>query len=151
MDDQCPGRPRRASTDGNAEKVVELMRADRRMTAATTADKLGISHGSVHTIVNKDLQLTKVCARRLPRVLTIDAQVKVCTRQLERYQKKSDAFFKRRVTRDETWGHYLEPESKRQRNQRSSRLNHRRRKSSLLCLGNSKGLNLSIARRKVKQ
>jgi hypothetical protein len=66
VDDQCPGRPRTASTDGNAEKV-ELMRADRRMTADTTVDNLGISYGSVHTTVNKDLQFTKICARRLPR------------------------------------------------------------------------------------
>lgn len=37
---------------------------------------------------------------------------------LEQYQKKSEAFVKRVVTSDETWGHYLEPESKRQRKHR---------------------------------
>lgn len=74
MGDKCPGRTRRASTDGNAEKVEELMRADRRMTADTTADKLGISRGSVLAVFNKDLQFTKVCARRLPRDLTTDTQ-----------------------------------------------------------------------------
>jgi len=76
VDDQCPDRPRKASTDGNAEKVEELMRAERRITADKTADKLGISHGSVLTIVNKDLQCKKVCARRLPRELTTDTQEK---------------------------------------------------------------------------
>lgn len=76
MDDQCPGRSRRASTDGNAETVEKMMRADRRMAADTTVDKLGISYGSVHIIVNNDLQFTKVRARRLPREITTDTQEK---------------------------------------------------------------------------
>jgi hypothetical protein len=103
------------------KKLNSWYRANRRMTADRTTDKLGISHGSVHTTVNKDLQFTTVCARRLPRELTTEHKkhlVEVCTRLLERYQKKSEAFFKRIVTRDQTWGQYWQRESKRQRKHR---------------------------------
>jgi hypothetical protein len=72
VDKQRPGRPRTAPTDRNTEKVEKLIRADRRLTVDEIADKLGISHGSVHTIIHKKLKFKKVCTRWVPRELTTE-------------------------------------------------------------------------------
>lgn len=54
-DEHRPGRPQ-TSTNRNDENVEELIWADRRVTVDLIADKLEISHSSVHTIIHKNLQ-----------------------------------------------------------------------------------------------
>jgi hypothetical protein len=82
-----------------------------------SADKLGISHCSVHTIIHKDLQFKKICRTWVPRELMTEYmknQVEVCIRLLEWYRKVGEAFLKRVVTRYETLVYRFEPGSKQQ-------------------------------------
>lgn len=118
------------------------------------AVKLGISHGSVLTIIHSKLQMKKVCAKWLPRELTTKhkkIRVEVCTRLLERCQKEGEAVLKRIVTGDETWIHRFGPESKRQ----SMHWKHRSSSTTKFKAESSAGkvmlmLFWYIARRKVK-
>jgi histone-lysine N-methyltransferase SETMAR len=119
-----------------------------------TAVKLGISHGSVLTIIHSKLQMRKVCAKWLPRELTTKhkkIRVEVCTRLLERCQKEGEAVLKRVVTGDETWVHRFGRESKRQ----SMHWKHRSSSTTKFKAESSAGkvmlmLFWYIARRKVK-
>jgi hypothetical protein len=44
--------------------------SDRCITTKIIADKLGISKGSVQTIFKEDLNMRKLCAKIVPKILT---------------------------------------------------------------------------------
>ena len=77
------------------------------------AQALGISHGSVSTILHDRLGMRKLTARWVHKSLS-DAQMAttalVCSALLKRFRSKD----LRLVTVDETWVHYYEPENKTQ-------------------------------------
>ena len=78
------------------------------------AQALGISHGSVSTILHDRLQ--KNVGMRKPKTLSDEqmaTRASVCRALLKRFRSKDD-FLLRLVTVDETWVHYYEPENKAQ-------------------------------------
>ena len=80
------------------------------------AQALGISHGSVSTILHDRLGMCKLTARWVPKFLSdeqIATAASVCSALLKRFRSKDD-FLLRLVTVDETWVHYYEPENKAQ-------------------------------------
>ena len=83
------------------------------------AEALGISHGTVSTILHDRLAMRKLTARWVPKSLS-DEQMAirepVCSALLKRFWSK-DNFLLRLVTVDETWVHYYEPENKAQSRQ----------------------------------
>ena len=99
------------------------------------AQALGISHGSISTILNDRLGMRNLTARWVPKSLSDEhmaTRASVCSALLKRFRSKDD-FLLRLVTVDETCVHYYEPENKAQsrqwvgpgsRGQRSSRRNH---------------------------
>ena len=73
------------------------------------AQALGISHGSVLTILHDRLSMRKLTARWVPESLTdeqMTTRASVCGALLKRFRSKDD--FLRLVTVDETWVHYYE-------------------------------------------
>ena len=77
---------------------------------------LGISHGSVSTILHDRLCMRKLTAHRVPQSLSDEQMAttaSVRSALLRRFQSKDD-FLLRLVTIDETWVHYYEPENKAQ-------------------------------------
>ena len=77
---------------------------------------LGISHGSVSTIVYDRLGMHKITARWVPKSLSdkqMATRASVCSALLKRFRSKDD-FPLRLMTVDETWVHYYEPENKAQ-------------------------------------
>ena len=77
------------------------------------AQALGISHGSVSTILHGRLGMRKLTARWVPKSLSDEQMAtgaSVCSALLKRFRSKDD-FLLRLVTVDETWVHYYEPES----------------------------------------
>ena len=74
------------------------------------ADAVGISTGSVKTILREHLLMRKVCARWVPRML--DQKMKDCrcellsSENLKLMQLDCNLFLKRIVTGDETWIHH---------------------------------------------
>ena len=80
------------------------------------AQALGISHGSVSTILHDRLGMRKLTACWVPKSLSdeqIATTASVCSALLKRFRSKDD-FLLHLVTVDETGVHYYEPENKAQ-------------------------------------
>ena len=98
------------------KKVEDLVYSDRRIQVEEIPQALGISHGSVSTILHDRLGMRKLTARWVPKSLSDEqmaTKASVCSALLKRFRSKDD-FFLRLMTVDETWVHYYEPENKAQ-------------------------------------
>lgn len=101
----------------NVDKVRAMIEDDRRVTVRAITGRLGTSLSVVHQIITKDLRMSKVSARWVPRLLTDhDKQRRVaCSGEfLRRYATDGEKFLDRIVTLDETWLYHYDPESKAQ-------------------------------------
>ena len=70
--------------------------------------------------MHEELDMKRLCARCLPRLLTADqkcTRMKISEQCLERFNKNKTDFLRRFITMDETWIHHYTPESKRQSKQ----------------------------------
>ncbi|UYV84494.1 hypothetical protein LAZ67_X002369 [Cordylochernes scorpioides] len=115
-DEPRSGRPTTARTDENVDRVLEVLRTDRRLSIQQIADTLHMSTFVVHGIVTEDLQMRKVCAKFVPKVLTQDQKelrVLRCQELLDLIQNEP-GFLNSVVTGDESWMFEYDPESKRQ-------------------------------------
>ncbi|UYV61595.1 hypothetical protein LAZ67_1005470 [Cordylochernes scorpioides] len=115
-DEPRSGRPTTARTDENVDRVLEVLRTDRRLSIQQIADTLHMSTFVVHGIVTEDLQMRKVCAKLVPKLLTQDQKelrVLRCQELLYLIQNEPD-FLNSVVTGDESWMFEYDPESKRQ-------------------------------------
>ena len=80
------------------------------------AQALGISHGSISTILHDRLGMRKLTARWVPKSLSDEqmaTSASVCSALLKRFRSKDD-FLLCLVTVDETWVHNCEPENEAQ-------------------------------------
>ncbi|UYV64612.1 hypothetical protein LAZ67_3001311 [Cordylochernes scorpioides] len=115
-DEPLSGRPTTARTDENVDCVHEVLRTDRRLSIQQISDTLHMSTFVVHGIVTEDLQMRKVCAKLVPKVLTQDQKelrVLRCQELLDLIKNEPD-FLNSVVTGDESWMFEYDPESKRQ-------------------------------------
>lgn len=115
-DEPCSGRPKTARTDENVDRVRKVLRSDRRLSIQQIAGTLHMSTFAVHGIVTEDLQMRKVCAKLVPKVLTEDQKklrVLRCQELLDLIQNEPD-FLNSVVTGDESWMFEYDPETKRQ-------------------------------------
>ena len=95
--------------------VEAIVKENRHVTVHEIATHVDMSHGSAHHIVHDVLQFHKVFARWVPRQLTVELKeqcVDACQELLKRSEAEGDGFLERIVTRDETWVHYHQPETK---------------------------------------
>ena len=117
-DEARVGRPLDATDEEMCKKVWDLIHSDRRIQVEEIEQALGISHGSVSTILHDRLGMRKLTARWVPRSLSDEqmaTRASVCSALLKRFRWKD--FLLRLVTVDETWVHYYEPENKAQSRQ----------------------------------
>ena len=73
-----------------------LLNSDRRFTCDEIATKIGISKGSVHTIIRDHLGMRKVAARWVPNYLMVDLierRLEIATDLLLHLLKKEMNFF----------------------------------------------------------
>ena len=111
------GRSSTATTDDSIERVGDMVLLDRWLTIDEVANRLQISHGSAYEIIHNRLGFHKVCARWVPKQLTMlhkQMSLDICQQNMDCYDKEGDAFLDRIITGDETWVHHYEPECKRQ-------------------------------------
>ena len=115
-DEARSGRPLDATDEEMCKKVRDLVYSDRRMQVEEIVQALGISHGSVSTILHDHLGMRKLTARWVPKSLSNEqmaTRASVCSALLKLFRSKGD-FLLHLVTVDETWVHYYEPENKAQ-------------------------------------
>ena len=118
-DEARSGRPLDATDEEMCKKVRDLVYSDRQIQVEEIVQALGISHGSVSTILHDRLGKRKLTARWVPKSLSdkqMATRASVCSVLLKRFRSKDD-FLLHLVTVDETWVHYYEPENKAQRRQ----------------------------------
>jgi histone-lysine N-methyltransferase SETMAR len=93
---------------------------DRRMNVREIAETIGISKERVGYILHEELDMKKLCARWVPRLLTADQKrirMKISEQCLECFIKNEAYFVRRFIIMDETWIHQYTPESKQQSKQ----------------------------------
>ena len=97
--------------------VKSLIEEDRRLTVSDISTKVGVSYGSVHSILRNQLKMSKVHARWVPRLLKNaekERRVQDSLSFLRQYERHGDAFLDRIITTDETWLWFYDPETKQQ-------------------------------------
>ena len=101
------------------KKVRDLVYSDRRIQVEETAKALGISNGSVSTILHDRLGMRKLISRLVPKSFSDEqmaTRASICSTLLKRFRSK-DEFLLRLVTVDENWVHYYEPNNNAQSRQ----------------------------------
>ena len=64
-----PGRPKTVITPEIIDQIHELILEDRRISAKSVADQLGISRERVGSIIHEDLDMRKLSAKWVPKCL----------------------------------------------------------------------------------
>ena len=103
-DEARSGRPLDATNEEMCKKVRDLVYYDRQIQVEEIAQALGISHGSVSTILHDRLGMRKLTAHWVPKSLSNEqmaTRALVCSALLKRFRSKAD-FLLRLVTADET-------------------------------------------------
>jgi len=99
------------------DQIHELILEDRRISAKSIAEQLGISREWVRSIIHEDLDMQKLSAKWVPKCL--NANQKRQRRQsseqlLEFFRRDPNDFLSRLVTTDETWLYHYDPVTKQQ-------------------------------------
>lgn len=119
-DDPRPGRPTTVTNTDNVAIICEMIMKDRRLKVREIADIVGISYERTQNIIVNELGFSKVSARWVPRLLSVEQKIARRTNSrecLDLYEADTQDFLDRFVTMDETWVHHYTPETKQQSKQ----------------------------------
>ena len=95
------------------------MLEDRRQTIHDVCEIVGLSYGTVQRILADNLNMRRISARFVPRLLSDDQKalrVSVC-RELKQQARDDPNFISNIITGDETWVYGYDPETKQQSSQ----------------------------------
>jgi len=73
-----PGRPKTVTTPEFIDQIRELILEDRRISAKSTAEQLGISRERVGSIIHEYLDMRKLSAKWVPKCLNADQKRQRC-------------------------------------------------------------------------
>lgn len=73
-----PGRPKTVTTPEIIDQIHELILEDRRISAKSIAEQLGISRERVGSIIHEDLDMRKLSAKWVPKCLNADEKRQRC-------------------------------------------------------------------------
>jgi len=110
-------RPKTVTTLEIIDKIHKLILEDRRISAKSIAEQLGISHERVGSIINEDLDMRNLSAKWVPKCLNADQKPQWChssEKLLEFFRNDPNDFLSRLVTMDETWLYHYDSETKQQ-------------------------------------
>ena len=132
-DDPRSGRPSTSRTANNIERVKQMVRVDRQLTVRMIAEELSFNKDTVWGIITENIEMRKVCAKMVPKLLSEDQKerrVTVCEDIIER--RKGDPDLLRRViTGDESWIFEYDTETKQQSRQLKSLASPRPKKARM--------------------
>ena len=106
------------------DQIHELILEDRRISAKSIAEQLGISRERVEFIIPEDLDMRKLSARWAPKYLNADRKSQKCQsseQNLGFFRRDPNDFLSRLVTMDETWLYHYNPETRQQSMERRHR------------------------------
>jgi len=112
-------RPSTSRNDNVINQVRTLLMKDRHITVRELADEVGVSIGSVHTILTADLGLRRVSTKFVPKLLTMEQKqlrLEVTQDMLDCVESDSN-FLNTVITGDESWVYGCDPETKVQSSQ----------------------------------
>jgi len=104
-EDPRPGRPSTSTNDDSVERVLAVIRGNRRLTVREVAHEVGISIGFCHQIFTENFQMRRFSAKFVPRLLADDQKenrVEISWEMLAN-ANGNENFLKNIITRDETW------------------------------------------------
>ncbi|XP_068250336.1 protein GVQW3-like [Palaemon carinicauda] len=105
LEDQPRSGPSSSRTDENIMKIHELILEDLRRTIDELADLSGVSWSSCQRILNDELEIKRVAAKMVPRLL-MDGQkqsrMDAC-RELKEHLEVDPDLFSKVITGDESW------------------------------------------------
>ncbi len=107
-----PGCPR--GRDRHRAKIGAMLNQDRRHTLKDMSLQTGVSVSTVHRIVHKDLRLSKLSCKFIPKLLTAEQQnfrLRLCQENLA-LLNRDNTLMEKVITMDESWFHKFEPETK---------------------------------------
>ena len=115
-DEPHAGRPSTSEMHNNVERVRYLVRSYRRLTLRMISSELNLNRFTAHQILTKDLDMSKVCTKVVPKNLMTEqkaSQRDVCLDLLD-FLEREPEFFSRVIAGDESWILEYDPETKRQ-------------------------------------
>ena len=116
-DDPNIGRPNTALTEENVELVKNIVLSDRRLKVKEIIAQSSLSCGTVFTILHDHLNMKKISARFVPKLLSAIQQKErkeTCELFLQLHGANKNDFLERIVTGDETMVLYHDPTTKKE-------------------------------------
>jgi len=103
-DDARSGCPSTSSGNENIDHVRYLVLSYRRLAVRMIAEELGLGKSSIHTILTEHLEMKKICAKTVLKLLTPEQKLrrKECCVDWKT-SEESDEFLERVITGDESW------------------------------------------------
>jgi len=129
-DDPHPGRPSTSHTKETVARVREIIHADRCLIIREVAEEVRIAFGMCQKILTEDLQMRRVTAKFVPRLLMAEQndRVSTCTDLRDRAQNDPN-FMSSVITGDECWVYRYDPETKQMSSQWSTSSSPRPKKA----------------------
>ena len=115
-DEPRDGRPSTSTTDDHIAGVRDVLNSDRRLSVRLIAETVGLPKTNVYRIITEQLQMRKICAKLVPKVLTPDnkdIRLAISHEMLDRV-RSDQRFLRRVITGDESWVFQYDPQTKRQ-------------------------------------
>ena len=103
-DNPRPGRPVSSCTHENITKVKDCILQDRRVTIREISECVGVNIFTVHQIIHHELDMRKLTARWVPRLLNEEQKRKrleMSRALLTRAESEGEMFWSRLVTMDD--------------------------------------------------
>ena len=115
-DDEKCGRSREVRTPELVAQIRNFMNEDRRVSKETISIKFDVSVGAAHTINHEQLKMQNICAKFVPRVLSEEQKERRHnnSREMVEFIDPDPEVLEVLETRDESWIHCCDTESKRQ-------------------------------------
>jgi len=100
------GRPRVVTTPEFIYQIQDLNLEDRRISATSIAEQVGVSREQVVSIIHEDLDMRKLSSKWVPKCLNADQKRLWCQaseQHLEFFRRGPNDFLSRLVTINKTW------------------------------------------------
>jgi len=114
-DAPCPGQTKTVTNPEITDQIHKLILEDRRISAKSIAEQLGISRERVGPNIHEDFDMRKLSAKWVPKCLNADQKRERCQSSeqiLKFFRRDPNYFMSRLVTTDKTWLYHYDPETK---------------------------------------